>query len=177
MKLLISFAVLFSSTVCLAQAGESSWTLRPSFTVGYNQVQKSYYSVGLSLQSWATENVLWGAGGYFSSGSDGNQSREIGAGPFVAFFLPVSEELTFQLRQEVNYIDQHQPVPDDNDPTTPDNDFTTENGVVSVTSLGAHLKIIEHFGMSGGYRLVVAISNDKLDDDRSGPFLGIAISF
>jgi hypothetical protein len=46
--------------------------------------------------------------------------------------------------------------------------------VASSTSVGVHLFLTKHFVISGGYRLMVGLSNSKLGKDRSGTFFGLS---
>lgn len=152
------------------RSAESSWELRPAFGVGYNEAQGSYYSAGLSLQNWWNDSVLIGVGGYYSVGSPSVSTQGFGAGPFAAYFYPIADFLTAEIRQGVDYVSQRTPL------DTNESEYTTENGVVSATSAGLHVRFSDYFGISGGYRYVLSLGDRDLDKGRSGMYLGLAVS-
>ena len=171
--LLVPIACVFlgMSFGAQAQSNAQGWSLRPAFGAGYNKAQGSYYSLGLSLQNWWSESILLGIGAYYSVGSPSVSTQGYGAGPFVAYFYPVTEFLTFEAREAIEYVSQRTPLAID------DTQYVTDQGVISATSVGLHLNLLDHVGLSGGYRYVLAIDNSDLDDDRSGVYLGLGIYF
>jgi hypothetical protein len=120
------------------------------------------------------ENLSAGVGAYFGAGEHAEHDQELGVGPFVSYRQPLLSFLTARLRQEIDYVDQKRPIKTTTASGT-DYTHTNETGVISATSLGLQLSFSPNFGVSAGYRLVIALSNSDLDDDRSGVFLGVAI--
>ena len=171
-----SFALifaLFSSGLAYAQAGD--WFLNPNIGIGTNSVQGTYIRAGLDLGVNIDERLYAGVGGFYGAGQRPEHDREIGGGPFVGYVYPVFDFLSAQLREDVDYVDERNPVLNSGNP-----DFythTTSYGIESATYAGLHFSFTRHFGFSLGYRLVVGLSNSSLADGRSGLVLGFSIGF
>ena len=143
----------------------------PHVAVGFNSAQGTHFIGGVDAGYFLDENWSVGVGAYYSAGEHPSDDREMGAGPFGAFTYPLSDFLILHAREEVNYLDLNDPVLRNGDVIG----HVNETGVASVTSVGLHLSFMRHLGLSFGYRLVTALSNSRLDDGRSGTFLGFAI--
>jgi hypothetical protein len=124
---------------------DSDFFFLPRAAVGYNVAQGTYFTV----------------------------DREIGGGPFVSYVQPLTSFLMFSAREELDYIDMYIPK---KTLTLSGTEWSheSENGVASSTSVGVHLFLTKHFVISGGYRLMVGLSNSKLGKDRSGTFFGLS---
>jgi hypothetical protein len=123
-----------------------------------------------------TEQLRAGIGGYFSAGEHPKHDREYGAGPFASYVQPFTSFLVGQLRQEINYVNLHDPV---RTQTASGIEYShiEEEGVASVTSASLHIFFTRNFVLSGGYRAVLALNNSALDDGRSGAFVGLSLGF
>lgn len=172
MKNLLILSVFFLSHSALA--GEpGDWFFDPHVSVGFNTVQGTNFRLGADLGMFVTENIRGGLGGYYVFGEQPQYDREIGAGPFVDYVLPLTSFLVLSAREEVDYVDARVPIT----VTTvngPEDSYEKLNGVNSATSVGVHVFFTPNFVVSGGYRAVLALTNSKLDDGRSGTFLGFA---
>ncbi len=168
-------ALLFCLPIsALAAPGEFYWD--PHGAVGFNVAQGTHFMLGVDIGMEITEKLRGGLGGYASFGEHPSHDREYGVGPFATYVQPLTSFLVGQLRQEINYVNLHDPIKTTT-ATGTTYTHTEEEGVASVTSASIHIFFTQNFVLSGGYRLVVAISNDALDDDRSGAFVGLSIGF
>lgn len=169
----IIFLLLTVLPLSYARA-ESGFFVDPHAAVGFNPAQGTHVRLGLDMGMHFTENIAGGVGAYFAAGEDPSNDREIGAGPFVSYILPLTSFLMFTAREDVLYVDQHNPVSyfvNGQEQTT----HTNETGVISATSPAIHIYFTPNFVLSGGYRLVLALANSDLDNDRSGAFVGFSI--
>jgi hypothetical protein len=174
MKVAISILMLLISAATTAYADEAGHVyFDPHIGVGFNQAQGTYVSIGADVGYGLSEQLSTGVGVYYAAGNRPNDDREIGGGPFVTFFQPVTSFLVAHIREDINYIDQRTPVDLGNDRFT----HVTDTGVASITSVGLHLILSSNLGISGGYRAVLPLSNSDLGKDRSGTFLGVSIGF
>lgn len=174
MKNLIAFLILLLPATTFAAPGDFYWD--PHGAVGYNVAQGTHFMLGVDIGMEITENLRAGIGGYGSFGEHPEHDREYGVGPFATYVQPITSFLVGQLRQEINYVNLHDPIKTMT-PTGVTYSHTEEEGVASVTSASIHIFFTRNFVLSGGYRFVLAISNDALDDDRSGAFVGLSIGF
>ncbi|NJL26322.1 MAG: hypothetical protein HC902_15015 [Calothrix sp. SM1_5_4] len=147
----------------------------PYAAVGYNPIQGTSFRLGLDLGYGIHEQMAAGVGAYFAAGERPSHDREIGAGPFVSFFQPLTGFLFAHIRQEINYVDLFYPYKKTDLSGEVTYDHTHETGVISATTLGGHLSFTRNFGVSAGYRAVLALSNTALDDDRSGWYFGFSL--
>lgn len=177
MSILKNFSFIFALTLfslSLAHAEtDGRWFFSPTFGVGFNTVQKTYFRAGLDLGMHIDENFYAGVGGYYAAGSHPEHDREIGGGPFAGYVYPLASFIDFELREDVDYVDEYIPVLNTGNP-----DFythTQDYGVISGSYAGVHLSFGRNFGLSVGYRLVVGLSKASLADGRSGTCLGILI--
>ena len=155
-----------------AQAYESGEIFfDPHAGVGFNPVQGTYFTVGADAGYALSQQLAAGVGVYYAAGKHPSDDREIGGGPFVVFFQPLTSFLVAHLREDIDYIDQRSPVDLGNDNFT----HTTITGVASVTTFGLHVIFTRNFGISGGYRAVLPLSTSDLGRNRSGTFLGFSI--
>ena len=145
----------------------ADWFFDPHIAVGYNPAQGTNYRLGADIGVHLDENFRVGVGGYYSAGERPRHDREIGAGPFVGYVQPVTTFLMFSARQEIDYVDQRYPYKIGQDWF-----HDEEYGVISATTGAVHIYFTPNFVVSGGYRLVIALNNSRLDDDRSGAFFG-----
>lgn len=152
-----------------------SFFVDPTIAAGYNTAQGTNIMVGLDIGYAITELLTAGVGGQFSAGKRPEHDQAIGAGPFVAYFQPLTSFLGVGIREDVSYLDQRNPYVVTSASGEETWGHTKETGVASITSVGLHLRIGSNLGISGGYRAVMSLSNSSLDDDRSGTFLGISI--
>jgi len=158
-----------------AHANESLF-FNPMIGVGFNEAQGTVYRIGLEAGVFLDPFLAVGIGGYYGAGKNPTHDREIGGGPFASYSLPlIPPVLTAHLRQEINYVDVRIPQLIGTPPEY--NDHRTEHGVASVTSVGLHIAFTQNFGVSGGYRLTLALTNSDIAKDRSGPYAGISIGF
>ncbi len=175
MKHFILFAIsLMFAGSAMAASGELF--LDPHIAVGFNPAQGTNYMFGLSGGIRLDESLSAGLGAYYSMGERPAHDREIGIGPFVSYTYPISSFLIGGLRQEIDYMDIHDPIesaPDASGRVT--YTHTAETGVASITSASLTLFFTPNFAISGGYRFMLALSNDDLDEGRSGAFVGLAI--
>lgn len=160
--------------VCGAAHAESDFFFRPRASVGYNVAQGTFFMLGADAGTWFTENIAGGVTAYYAAGEHPSHDREIGGGPFVTYVQPITSFLMFSAREEVDYIDMF--IPEKTVTTSGTEwDHERENGVASSTSVALHVFFGKHFVVSGGYRLMVGLTNSKLGEDRSGTFLGFAV--
>lgn len=150
-----------------AQAEGLYWA--PNIGVGFNTVQQTYYRIGLDIGYQLDENIYFGVGAYYAFGDHPSDDREIGGGPFIGYHLPIIEMLSLEFREDIDYVDERNPVLLDDGTYT----YTPAYGLESATYAGVHLQFGRSFGVSGGYRLVVG--NNTLVDGRSGAVLGLTI--
>lgn len=148
--------------------------LDPRLAVGFNPAQGTFFLAGLDLGYGFTENIAGGIHGYYAGGETPEHDREIAGGGFAVYAQELASFLTGQIRQELNYVDQRDRV------TTYVNgqkqySHTADTGVASVTYAGLHFRFTENFGVSGGYRLVLGLTNDDIGHKRSGTFFGLTI--
>lgn len=163
----------FSSTAFAYEPGEIFFD--PHVAVGYNVAQGTNFMVGVDLGYAISEQLAAGVGGHYSAGRRPEHDRAIGAGPFVTFFQPLASILVFSVREDIAYLDQRNPVLVTDTSGREAWTHTNEHGVASVTSVGLHLSLTPNFGVSAGYRAVLALSNTDIARDRSGTFLGFSI--
>lgn len=174
---LMSKFILASALMCTgftafaSQDGE--FFLDPHIGLGFNVAQGTYVSLGADAGYALSEQLSAGVGAYYAAGRRPDHDREIGGGPFVMFFQPLTTFLVAHIREDIDYIDQRTPVDLGADRFT----HVTDYGVASITSIGLHLILSSHFGISGGYRAVLPLSNSDLGKDRSGTYLGASIGF
>jgi hypothetical protein len=168
MRKLSCLPVLFliSTSAFALQSGE--YFLQPNVAVGYNAAQGTFYMLGLDAGYLVTDQLTAGVGAFYSFGNHPEHDREIGGGPFAQFDQPLTSFLIASVREDVDYIDQRDPVLVGDTYT-----HVNENGVVSVTSLGLRLYFTRNFGVMGGYRGVLSLSNTDLGKSRSGTFLTV----
>lgn len=148
--------------------------LDPRVAVGFNPAQGTFFLGGLDLGYGLTENFAAGVHGYYAAGETPEHDREIAGGGFGVYAQQITSFLTGQLRQELNYVDQHDRI------TTYVNgqkrySHAADTGVASVTYAGLHFRFTENLGLSGGYRLVLGLTNDDIGHKRSGTYLGVTI--
>ncbi len=169
------FLILFAFSLPL-HAAERGWSLDPHAAVGFNTAQGTHVMLGVDFAMQMSEQLRTGVGAYLSVGGEPEHDREWGIGPFVSFVQPFASFLMGQVRQEINYVDLHDPV---KTVTASGTRYThnAEQGVASVTSASLHLFFTPNFVLSGGYRFVLGLTNSALDDGRSGTFLGVSIGF
>lgn len=158
-----------------AQDGGGGLFVDPHVAVGYNVAQGTNFMAALDVGYGLSERLAAGVGAYFSAGEHPTHDREIGAGPFVAYFQPLTPFLTAHVREDVDYIDQRDPILVSDGGGSQSYAHVTETGMASVTSLGLHLSVARAFGVSAGYRAVMALSNTDLGKNRSGFFFGFSI--
>lgn len=164
-------ALLF---VCGAAHADGDFFFRPRASVGYNIAQGTFFMLGADAGTWFTENIAGGVTAYYAAGEHASHDREIGGGPFVTYVQPLTSFLMFSAREEVDYIDMYIPVKTVSASGT-EWSHVGETGVASSTSVGLHVFLGKHFVVSGGYRLMVGLTNSRLGEDRSGTFLGFAV--
>lgn len=150
------------------EAGE--FFLDPYVAVGVNQVQGTHVTGGLDLGYAISENLAAGLGGHYSAGESPSNDREIGGGPFLGYSTLLTDFLGMSLREEISYLDVLIPVTVAGEET-----HIREYGVVSSTSIGAHLIFTRNLGFTVGYRIVLGLSNNDIAQDRSGAFFGLSI--
>lgn len=170
MRLLILFFICFP-----AWANKSeTFFVDPHVAVGVNPSQGTHYILGLDAGYAFDENLAFGVGAYYSAGEHPGDDREIGGGPFASYVYPLTGFLIGSLRQEINYVDLYDPIKTETATGTVYS-HNHEMGVASVSSAGLHIVFTRNFGLSFGYRLVVGLTNNSLDNGRSGAFLGFSI--
>jgi hypothetical protein len=169
----IKFVLFTSVFSLLSLPAFADWQLQPHGSVGFNSVQGTYVSLGLDETTQLADGVTAGVGGYYASGDDPANDREIGGGPFIGFIYPVSDFLFAGVREDVDYVDAHLPYIRANGTRS----YTDEHGVLSATNMGVQMFLTRFLGVSGGYRWVNAVDNSQLDDGRSGFYFGAALMF
>jgi|SRR5665213_2855497 len=167
-SLLISFLCVFS----VAHADDVDWFFTPSVGVVSNSVQGTEVRLGLDL-GLREDNFFGGIGGYYGAGNHPSDDREIGVGPFVGYVYPVFSFMSLQLREDIDYVDQRDPVLVTSNPEV--YTHTQEYGMISSTYGGVHFSFTRNFGLSAGYRGVIGLSKASLANGRSGVALGITI--
>jgi len=148
--------------------------LDPNVSLGHNVAQGTNVMVGADIGYGYDENLSFGLGAHFSAGENPAYDRQIGAGPFVAYVLPITPFLVGQAREDLNYVDLHNVAVEET--LTGDRmTYIKSYGVIAATSFGLHLAILPNFGISGGYRIVKSMTNSNVASGRSGPFFGFAL--
>jgi hypothetical protein len=150
-----------------------SFFFGPNVGVGSNSTQGTFVRVGLDVGMYYDENIYGGIGGYYAMGQRPDDDREIGVGPFIGYVYPMFSFLSGQLREDIDYVDERNPMIQSG--TSDTYTYTTSYGMMSSTYAGVHLKFTNNFGFSVGYRLAVGLSNSSLADGRSGFVLGFLI--
>lgn len=143
----------------------------PTLAAGTNSAQQTFIRLGLDLGYHIDENLYAGVGGFYSFGNHPTQDREIGVGPFLGYAYPVTSFLSFHLREDIDYMDQYNPILQSDGSYTHDQEY----GVASTSYAGVHLRFSDNFGLSVGYALVVGLTNSALGTGRSGVTLGATI--
>lgn len=172
MRLIFSF-ILFLSCLNAQAAAPGDWFFDPQASVGFNTIQGTHFRLGVDGGFYLDENIRVGVGAYYAAGEKPQYDREIGAGPFVGYVLPLTSFLVLSAREDIDYVDARYPVT----VTTAngqEDSYVKETGVISATSAALHIFLTPNFVVSGGYRYVLALNNDSLDDGRSATFLGFA---
>ena len=143
----------------------------PHVAVGYNVAQGSFYLLGADVGFALSDQLAVGVGGFYAAGKRPTHDREFGYGPFVSYVQPLTPFLFATVREDIDYIDQHNPV------QLSDGTYThvTETGTASITTVGVHVTLGGVVGLSGGYRAVLALNNSDLGKDRSGVFVGFSV--
>lgn len=172
----ISKILIFCFVPWPAFAAVDDFFLDPHGAIGYNPAQGTHFMLGVDLGMEITEQLRGGLGVYGAAGEHPEHDREYGVGPFASYVRPITSFLVGQLRQEVNYVNLHDPIKTMT-ATGVTYSHTEEEGVASVTSASIHIFFTRNFVLSGGYRFVLGISNDALDDGRSGAFVGLSFGF
>jgi len=170
-RLGILFMMLLPISAFAAAPGD--WFFDPHLSVGYNTIQGTHYRLGVDGGMYFDENIRFGVGAYYVAGEKPQYDREIGAGPFVGYVLPLTSFLVFSAREDIDYVDVRYPI----EITTVngrEDSYAKETGVISATSAALHIFFTPNFVVSGGYRYVLALSNSALDNGRSATFLGFA---
>jgi hypothetical protein len=172
---LLSIILMLSFRTATAHAQEEGpdWFVLPSVGVGYNSVQGTALRIGLDLGVRIDSGWFGGVGAYYEAGNHPDADRELGAGPFIGYIYPVVRWLSVQAREDVEYVDQRDPilVSGSSDTYT----YDQQKGIVSQTYGGVHLAFSSVFGVSVGYRGIVGISKSSLADGRSGFVYGLTI--
>jgi hypothetical protein len=170
---LLIFLALASSLPALADEENEGFFLLPNAAVGFNSVQGTYFRLGLDVGYRLSANYYFGAGAYYAAGNQPEHDRELGAGPFVGAVYALTRNLSFHLREDIDYVDERNPVLVSTNPDT----YTHKNafGLESATYAGIHFWFTRGFGVSAGYRLVLGLNNSDLADGRSGTVLGLTI--
>ena len=174
MKHVLFVSLAFLSWTGRAETGE--WFFDPHGAVGFNPAQGTHVIFGIDLGVQVSEQLRLGVGAYAAAGEQAADDREFGVGPFASYVQPFATFLVGQLRQELNYVDIHDPIKT-NTPTGTTYSHTKENGIASVTSASLHILFTRNFVLSGGYRFVLGLTNEALDDGRSGAFVGLSLGF
>jgi|GEM_PF-4535425 len=138
--------------------------------VGHNVSQGTYYGLGVDLAAHLDDHLSLGVGGYYTAGEHPSLDREMGAGPFVSYSYQILEFLVASAREEVDYLDEHNPYTNASGTL----DYHSEHGVASITSLALGLFLTRNFGVSAGYRFAFGLNNSDLAKDHSGFFFGLA---
>ncbi len=172
MKKSIVVLIFFAQSVFAYEPG--GFYLDPHVAIGFNPAQGTHYLLGADLGYTWDENLAFGVGGYYSFGEQPSHDREIGGGPFASYLYPLTSFLVGSLRQEINYVDLYDPIKTET-ATGTEYSHNRETGVASVTRAGLHIAFTRHFGLAVGYRLVIGLTNNSLDNGRSGAFLGFSI--
>lgn len=143
----------------------------PTAGIGTNSAQETFYRLGVDLGYYYDENISFGVSGFYAAGSHPEHDRSIGAGPFVGYSYPLLKFLSLNLREDLDYVDQRNPIKRSDGSYTHDD----EAGVASTTYAGVHIRFTRNLGVSIGYALVVGITNSDLGDGRSGVSAGISL--
>ncbi len=170
---LILTTMLFTAPATAFAASPGEWFFDPSASVGFNTIQGTHFRLGLDGGFYLDENIRVGVGAYYAAGEKLQHDREMGAGPFVGYVLPLTNFLVFSAREDIDYVDARYPIRVMT-PNGEEDSYSKETGVISATSAGLHIFFTPNFLVSGGYRYVLSLSNNALDDGRSATFLGFA---
>lgn len=174
MKAKFLFLLLIFLGPLTAQAQFGDWNLGYGASAGFNDLQGFHYTISGQLSTPIDDHLSGGLGAYYSAGEQPSHDREFGVGPFLSYGFLLNEFLGASLRQEINYVNLYIPYHVSTNPIV--YGHTEETGVASATSAGLTL-FMGPLSVSGGYRLVVGLSNSRLDDGRSGPYFGLGLSF
>lgn len=175
MKVYVGLMLIVSGW--MASTAYADWYFDPHAAVGFNSSQGTHLMLGADLGMDYNDQIKGGVGAYFSAGEHPEHDREFGVGPFVTYVQPMTSFLLGQVRQEINYVNLHDPIKSTNASGQVSYTHNEEQGFASVTSASVHLFFTKNFVLSAGYRLVIGLTNGHLDDGRSGTFLGLAIGF
>jgi hypothetical protein len=169
-----AIVVLFFLSLAAHADEETSFFIAPSVGIVSNSVQGTATRIGLDL-GVREENIFGGIGGYYEAGTNSNNDREIGVGPFIGYNLALLSWLSLQVREDLDYVDQRNPLtPGEAGYPAP---YQQNYGIISGTYGGVHFAFSRNFGASVGYRGVIGLSNASLADGRSGMVYGITIGF
>jgi len=149
----------------------------PHVGIGFNVAQGTAFMAGVDVGYAFTEQIAGGMTIFGSAGERPQHDRTLGAGPFATFFHPFTTFLIGHVREEIAYIDQRNPYERTDAAGATSWTHSNETGVASITSIGMHVILTSNLGVSGGYRVVLPLSNADLDNGRSGVFLGASIGF
>lgn len=163
--------VIFLFPLPVFAAGMDNWFFHPGVGLGVNSAQETYFRLGVDLGLHLNENFSTGVSAFYSAGARPEHDRAIGAGPFVGYTYPVFEFLSVSAREDVDYVDQRNPVLLRGSTYTHDQEY----GIASTTYAGVNISFTRHFGVSVGYALVVGLTNSALGDGRSGITGGLSI--
>lgn len=167
--------LILALSLLLGSFAHADWFFDPYIAVGFNPAQGTHFRGGVDVGLEYSEQIRYGIGAFASAGERPGDDRELGIGPFVGFVQPLTSFLIFTARQEIDYIDMHVPQEEYRANGTVREFYTEENGVASVTSAALHVRLTPNFIISGGYRFVLGLTNEALDDDRSGAFAGLSV--
>jgi len=149
------------------------WFITPSIAGGYNSVQGTMFVFGLDLGLRTDSGIFGGVGGFYAAGNHPDDDREMGVGPFIGYAYPIVRWFSVQVREDLDWVDQRNPVLVTG--TTDTYTYDQQNGMISQTYGGVHFAFSRNFGISAGYRGVIGISKSSLADGRSGFVYGLTI--
>lgn len=173
--LILLFGFLsFIATVPNAFAQDDSWRFSYGAQAGSNSVQGFHYTFYGQVATKIDDYLRGGLSAYISAGEKPSHDREWGVGPFLSMGTALTSFMGVSARQEINYMDVYDPYLVSTNPNV--YDHTVETGFASATSVGVNFWA-GNLGLSFGYKLIVALTNSALDDGRSGPYLGVGLSF
>jgi hypothetical protein len=170
MRLLLIPFLLLGVSVHASEYANSlgGFYVDPHVAVGASSVQGTTFLLGVDVGYMVTDQISAGVGVFGQFGETPSRDRILGGGPFAQFIQPVTPFLTFSAREDIDYVDVRRPY---------DDTYETLTGLASFTTVALHLKLAHLFGVTGGYRAALGLSDPDLGKGRSMPFLGFSIGF
>jgi hypothetical protein len=174
-KWLLALPLFFSTAASALEIG--MFHLDVHAAAGSNLAQGNWFGGAGDFYTYVEDNLAVGVGAFYSAGLEHpNQSRVMGAGPFVSYAYPFTDFLIGSAREELDYLDERNPILVSDGKGGYEWDYFSTNGMASVTTLAMHLYFTKNFGVSAGYRFELGLNNSDVAKDHSGFIFGLAFA-